>query len=123
MDWREGNAAAGDQFMELVYNELRRLASHCLGGERPGHTLQPTALVHELYLHLFASAGPVTWQNRAHFFGVAAQKLRHILVDHARARRAEKRGGGRMKLTLTAAQGWFEDRNEDLLALDECLAR
>jgi RNA polymerase sigma factor (TIGR02999 family) len=123
LDWRQGNAGAGDQFIAIVYNELRRLAAHCLDAERRDHTLQPTALVHELYLRLFASGDPITWQNRAHFFAVAAQTLRRILVDHARAHRAQKRGGAQVKLSLTAAQGWLDDRNEDLLALDEALRR
>src|SRR5689334_19262554 len=87
LDWRQGNAAAGDQFISLVYNELRRIASHCLQAERPDHTLQPTALVNELYLRIFASEDPITWQNRAHFFAVAARTLRRILVDYARAHR------------------------------------
>jgi RNA polymerase sigma factor (TIGR02999 family) len=123
LDWRQGDAAAGDRFMGVVYNELRRIAARCLHAERPDHTLQPTALVHELYLRLFASGDPITWQNRAHFFAVASQTLRRILVDHARANRAEKRGGGQIKLSLTAAQGWLDDRNEDFLALEESLGR
>ncbi len=123
LDWRQGNAAARDQLLAVVYNELRRLASHYLRPERRDHTLQPTALVHELYLRLFAKAETITWQNRAHFFAVAAQTLRRILVDHARAHRAEKRGGTQVKLSLTAAQGWAEERVEDLVALDEALDR
>jgi len=121
IDWRQGDTAARDQLVALVYDELRRLALHYLRPERPDHTLQPTALVNELYLRLFAKAEPIIWQNRAHFFAVAAQTLRRILVDHARAHRAEKRGGPQVKLSLTAAQGWAEDRVEDFVALDEAL--
>jgi RNA polymerase sigma factor (TIGR02999 family) len=105
----------------MLYNELRVLASHYLRQERPGHTLEPTALVHELYLRLFGASGPVACQNRAHFFAVAAQTLRRILVDHARAHHAEKRGGEHVKVSLTAAEGWAESKDEDLLAVEEAL--
>jgi RNA polymerase sigma factor (TIGR02999 family) len=118
--WRSGDQAAAGQLLALVYPELRRLAAHYLKSERPGHTLQPTALVHELYLRLFAGE-PVTWENRAHFFGMAAQTLRHILVDHARARLADKRGGGMLRLSLTAADGWIQPYDEDILELEELL--
>jgi RNA polymerase sigma-70 factor, ECF subfamily len=90
-EWRRGNADAGERFLGLVYDELRRLATRSLRQERRAHTLQPTALVHELYLRLFASE-PITWQNRAHVFAVAAHTLRRILVDHARAEQSAKRG-------------------------------
>lgn len=123
IDWRNGNAASGEHLAIILYNELRQLAGRYLGQERPGHTLQPTALVHELYLRLFTPSAPLAWQDRAHFFAVAAQTLRRILVDHARAHRAEKRGGGQVKLSLTAAAGWAESKDEDLLAVDEALQR
>jgi RNA polymerase sigma factor (TIGR02999 family) len=116
-----GDRTAGDQLFSLLYQDLRRLAASYLQGERPNHTLQPTALVHELYMRLFASDEPISFQNRAHFFAIAAQTLRRILVDHARAYRAAKRGGGQIKLSLTAAQGWAEPEETDLVALDEAL--
>jgi len=123
LDWRQGNAGARDQLLAVVYNELHALASRYLRSERRDHTLQPTALVNELYLRVFTKAEPITWQNRAHFFAVAAQTLRRILVDHARAYQAGKRGGARVKLSLTAAQGWAKERAEDFVALDEALDR
>jgi RNA polymerase sigma factor (TIGR02999 family) len=121
IDWRNGNTVSGDHLATMLYDELRLLAGHYLRQERPNHTLQPTALVHELYLRLFGSSEPVAWQNRAHFFAVAAQTLRRILVDHARAHRAEKRGGEHVKVSLTSAEGWAESRDEDLLAVEEAL--
>jgi RNA polymerase sigma factor (TIGR02999 family) len=90
--------------------------------ERPGHTLEATALVHEMYLKLF-EAEPVQWQNRAHFFAVAAQQLRRILVNHARDRQAGKRGGKRLKLSLSYANGFAQPCEQDLLYLDEALTR
>lgn len=122
MGWRAGDSVAGDQLVQAVYGELRRLAAHYLAQERPGHTLQPTALVHELYLRLFASE-PIEWQNRAHFFGVAAQQLRRLLIDHARAKHAEKRGGDRVKVSLTDIKDWPGNRDENLIVIDEALSR
>src|SRR5262245_23850223 len=119
--WRDGNSAAGDELVAVLYKELRLLASHYLRQERPDHTLQPTALVHEMYLRLFGVSEPVKWQDRAHFFAVAAQTLRRILVDYARSRRAEKRGGDQLRMSLTAAEGFAESRDEDLLAIEELL--
>ena len=123
LEWRNGSQPAGDQLMGLVYSDLRRLAAHYMKGERAGHTLQPTALVHELYCRIFTSEKQLDWQNRAHFFAVAAQTLRRILVDHARSRGAEKRGGDQVRLSLTQANGWAETRDEDVLAIDEALQR
>jgi RNA polymerase sigma factor (TIGR02999 family) len=100
--WRSGDKAALDALMPLVYSELRRLAHHYLQQERTDHTLQSTALVHEAYARLIGQSLP-EWQNRAHFFGVAAQIMRQILVDYARQRRAVKRGGELCKLTLENA--------------------
>jgi RNA polymerase sigma factor (TIGR02999 family) len=105
--------------MPVVYNELRRLAQYHLRQERPDHTLQSTALVHEAYLRLMKQ-GPVEVQNRAHFLGVASQLMRQILVDHARRHRAAKRGGG-LKLELTEAMALQEAPNVDLIALDNAL--
>jgi RNA polymerase sigma factor (TIGR02999 family) len=115
-----GDAGAPARLMPLVYDELRRLADHYLRRERPDHTLQPTALVHEAYLKLIDQTR-VDWQNRAHFFGVAAQLMRRILVDHARRHQAEKRGGFRQKLTLDEAVDYSQTRDVDLVKLDDAL--
>ena len=108
--------------MELVYGELHRLAARQMHRERPGHTLQTTALVHETYLRLCRSE-PVDWQDRSHFFAVAAQQLRRVLVDYARRGQSEKRGGGQIKISLADADCPVVDRDERLLAIDEALAR
>ena len=115
-----GNKQAMDQLMPLVYDELRRLAQSHLMRERPGHTLQGTALVHEAYLKLVQQKD-VKWQNRAHFFGLASQMIRRILVDHARAHRASKRGDGAPHLSLDDALEVPGGRALDLIALDETL--
>jgi len=115
-----GDQNAPARLMPLVYDELRRLADHYLRQERPDHTLQPTALVHEAYLKLIDQTR-VDWQNRAHFFGVAAQLMRRILVDHARRHRASKRGGFQQKLTLDEAVDYSQPRDLDLVALDDAL--
>ncbi|HEY0404844.1 MAG TPA: sigma-70 family RNA polymerase sigma factor [Pyrinomonadaceae bacterium] len=116
----DGDRDAPARLMPLVYHELRRLADHYLRQERPDHTLQPTALVHEAYLKLIDQRR-VDWQNRAHFFGVAAQLMRRILVDHARRHRASKRGGFQQKLTLDEAADYSQPRDVDLIALDDAL--
>jgi len=121
--WSRGDADALDRLLPLVYDECRRIAAAQLHRERPEHTLSPTALVHELYLRL-VDQRRATWKNRAHFFGVAAQLMRRVLVDHARRRHAAKRGGSRVLVTLDAALDTPDDsRAADLLALDEALAR
>jgi RNA polymerase sigma-70 factor, ECF subfamily len=102
LDWRNGDEAALARLTPLVYDELRRLAGGYLRRERAGHTLQATALVHEAYLRLIGQQH-LDWQSRAHFFGVAAQVMRHVLVDQARSRRAAKRGGGEVLLPLDEA--------------------
>lgn len=118
--WTEGDQDALQKLMPIVYEELRRLAGHYLRLERPNHTLQPTALVHEAFLRLVGQK-EVIWQNRAHFFGIAAQMMRRILVDHARRRAAAKRDAGlRVELTQPGAEEAF-DREPELLALDEAL--
>ena len=119
--WSGGDRAALDQLVPLVYNELHRLASVYLRDERPDHTLQSTALVNEAYLRLVNLDMP--WQNRAHFYGVAAQVLRRILVDHARERNAVKRGAGRNKVSLDRALTVPAQPELDLVALDESLTR
>jgi RNA polymerase sigma factor (TIGR02999 family) len=122
MDWRKGNQEAGNRLFAAAYQELRRLAGWHLQQERQDQTMQATALVNELYLRLFSGA-PVDWQDRAHFFAVAAQQIRRLLIDHARARQAEKRGGGRRRLSLTEASGLAAPADEDLLELDDALCR
>lgn len=119
---REGDHAATDELMTLVYDDLRRLADRYLSEERPGQTLQPTALVHEAYLRLVGSSEG--WQNRAHFFGAAARSIRRILLDRARVRRSERRGGGRASLPLeAAAEVAAGEPQPDILMLDEALER
>jgi RNA polymerase sigma factor (TIGR02999 family) len=122
VDWRNGDKAALNKLMPLVYDELRRIASRYMKRERAGHTLQTTALVNEAYLHLVGQQN-VEWQNRAHFFAVAAQVMRHLLVDHARSRNYAKRGGGAQQVTLDETAVISEDRYADLLALDEALSK
>ena len=115
-----GNENAPERLMPLVYDELRRLAQGYLEGERGDHTLQATALVHEAYIRLVDWKN-VSWQNRAHFFALAAQVMRRILVDYARAKKADKRGGGLTNLALEEAVGFPEQREIDLVALDDAL--
>jgi RNA polymerase sigma factor (TIGR02999 family) len=115
-----GNSDAVDSLLPLIYDELRSLAANYLRRERPNHTLQPTALVHEAYLRL-VDQSRVNWQNRAHFFGVAAQMMRRILVDHARAHRAGKRGVDFQRLSLDDNVDKAAERSHELVALDEAL--
>jgi RNA polymerase sigma factor (TIGR02999 family) len=119
-NWGQGDKNAREALISLVYGELRRLARCRLGGEHPDHTLESAALVNEAYLRLVRQDA-LQWQNRAHFFGVAAQVMRHILVDHARGRRAGKRGGGATPLTLNTGIALPQQREFDLLALDDAL--
>jgi RNA polymerase sigma factor (TIGR02999 family) len=118
--WTEGDRAAIEQLTPLVYSELRRLARRYLRGERPGHTLQSTELVHEAYLRL-VDQEQARWQDRAHFFSVSGQIMRRILVDHARARLRDKRGGGSPLLVLNEAIDMPERRSFELIALDDAL--
>ncbi len=120
VDYSNGKREALDVLTPLVYGELRNLAARYLRRERSDHTLQSTALVHEAYLRLI-DQNQVRWQNRAHFFGVAAQMIRRILVDHARTRHAQKRGGNAQKLSLDEAIGLPERRDLDIVALDDAL--
>ena len=120
--WNEGNSQALNQLMDLLYDELHREARRCFEREGEGHTLQPTALVHEVYLRL-AAEKKVRWQNRGHFFGAAARLMRRILVDQARHRNAAKRGGGVAPMALDHALGVAGQPQVDLLALDDALAR
>src|SRR6516162_2931530 len=117
-----GDSAAADEVLPLIYAELRRLAAHYMAQERPGHTLQTTALVHEAYLRLVVQR-QANWQNRAHFYRAAAQVMRRILVDHARARQAKKRGGAPSHLSLDEALTFSDAQSEELVHLDEALGR
>src|SRR6266567_1804562 len=121
-DWSRGNRDALNQLLPLVYAELRRVAARQLRSERVEHTLQPTALVHEVYLRL-VDQRHVDWQNRAHFFGVAAQVMRRILVDHARRHRASKRGEGVQFVSIDAAKESAAPNEIPILALDHALDR
>ena len=119
--WNNGDQAALEKLMPLVYGELRRLATSYLYRERQGHTLQPTALVNEAYIRL-VDQRTANWQNRAQFYGIAAQLMRRILVDHARFRHAEKRGGPeQQRLSITSAEGLSTKPDFDVLALHEAL--
>ena len=120
LNWGQGDQGAREALIPLVYDELRRLARRYLRRERPDHTLQSAALVNEAYLRLIRQEHP-QWQNRAHFFGVAAQLMRHILVDHARNRAAAKRGAGAPRLTLDPDVALPQERDVDLIALDDAL--
>lgn len=115
----QGDQEALDKLLPLVYAELRRIAERYLHRERQDHTLQPTALVHEAYLRLIDQT--VSWQNRAHFFGVAAEMMRRILIDHARKAQARKRGSGGIKLALDEAINVTDERASELIALDDAL--
>lgn len=121
-EYRAGDRTAGERLVAIVYQELRRLAQYYLRNERPGHTLQATALVHEAYLRLFGSE-VCEWRNRAHFFAVAARQMRRLLVDHARAVNAEKRHGARIIVPLEEVTGKAPERDEDIVAMDEALTR
>ncbi|HEY8459852.1 MAG TPA: sigma-70 family RNA polymerase sigma factor [Blastocatellia bacterium] len=118
--WNEGDRAALDNLMPVVYRELRKLAGGYLRDERPDHTLQPTALINEAYLRLVKQDFP-EWQSRKHFYGVAAQLMRQILVEHARARATAKRGAGAQKLSLDETPVFSQERAADLVALDDAL--
>ena len=118
--WRAGDQLALDALMPLVYGELRRLAQHYLRKERSDHTLQSTALVHEAYMRL-AGQAPPEWQNRAHFYGIAAHIMRQILVEHARGRGAAKRGGNALRMELDESLALAQENDVDVIALDRAL--
>ena len=121
-DVRNGDRSAWDRLLPVVYDELRDLAARYMQRERKDHTLQPTALVHEAYLKLVDQTR-VDWQGRAHFFAVAAQAMRRILIDHARQNRAAKRGGGRERIVLDEKLVAGSRQEEDLLALEDALVK
>jgi RNA polymerase sigma factor (TIGR02999 family) len=116
-----GERLAGDELLPLVYNELRNLAAAQLARERPGQTLQPTALVHEAYLRLIGGSKAPEWENRRHFFAAAAEAIRRILIERARRRATVKHGGGFRRMDLDASLVEDDDRASHLLALDEAL--
>jgi RNA polymerase sigma-70 factor (ECF subfamily) len=122
VSWSNGNQAARDQLMGVVYDELHRLARRYMRRESPGHTLQTSALLNEAFLRLVEQKN-VQWQNRAHFFGIAAQMMRRILVDHARSRSYAKRGGGTRNLSLDEALIVSDARNEEVVNIHEALER
>ena len=121
-EWSGGDREALDKLIPIVYEELRRQASRYLQHERHSHTLQTTALVHEAYVRLVDQVD-VRWQNRAHFFAIAAEMMRRILVDHARKRRAVKRGGDALRVTLSEALNASGERDLDIIAVDEVLTK
>jgi RNA polymerase sigma factor (TIGR02999 family) len=118
--WIDGDDAALQRVTPMVYDELRRIARGVFAGERQGHTLEPTALVHEAYEKLVSVDS--TWQNRAHFYALAARMMRRLLVNHAKARHASKRGGNALRMTLHEDAVGAQDTDEDVLALDAALA-
>lgn len=119
-DWSSGKNEAVDELMPVIYDELKKIAAQYLRKERREHTLQPTELAHEAYLKLIDISN-VDWQDRAHFFAVSAQVIRHILVDYARAKLTDKRGGAAERIVLDEAVSFSEEPDTDLLALDEAL--
>jgi RNA polymerase sigma-70 factor (ECF subfamily) len=122
LGWSQGDKEALDKLVPLVYDELRRQAARYLRRERVGHTLQTTALIHEAYLRLIDQKN-VHWQNRAHFFGIAAQLMRRILVDHARTKKRAKRGGSDVRVSFSEATLKAKGQDLDIVALDEALER
>lgn len=120
LQWRDGNRSALDNLIPLVYRELHRLARYYLRRQSPGHTLQTSALINEAYLRLIDHDN-MPWQNRAHFYGVAAQAMRRILVDYARTRYAAKRGGGAVAVSLDKAAVFASEQAAELIALDDAL--
>jgi RNA polymerase sigma-70 factor, ECF subfamily len=122
-DWRQGDEGARDELVAVVHPQLRQIAARYLQHERASHTLEPNALVNELWMRLMGGE-PIPFNNRAHFFAVAAQTMRRILIDHARARVAAKRGGEQFRVSLSAIEGWNPvQQSEDMLALDEALSK
>jgi RNA polymerase sigma factor (TIGR02999 family) len=119
----QGDAQSAEQLLPLVYDELRRLATQRLAGEAAGHTLEPTALVHEAYLKLVGPDGQRPWKGRVHFFAAAAEAMRRILIDHARGKRRVRRGGALKRVDLPDINAVVETGADELLALDEALTR
>lgn len=122
IDWSKGDQFALEQLMPLVYEELRRMARRYMRGQSPGHTLQTTELIHEAFLKI-SKGGERNWENRAHFFGVAARAMRQILVDYARSKSSRKRGGWQERVTLTEGVLTTNNNSKELLALDDALQK
>lgn len=120
-EWRQGDKSAFDKLMPLVYDEMRRIAHRYMQKERDGHTLQTTALINEAYVRLVGQQ-KIEWQNRAHFFAVTAQVMRHVLIDHARRVHYAKRGGGAQHVALDDVDAMTTERAAELVALDEALS-
>ncbi|MGE3466196.1 MAG: sigma-70 family RNA polymerase sigma factor [Pyrinomonadaceae bacterium] len=120
--WNGGDANAKDRLLPFVYDELKRRARFFMSRERAGHTLQPTALVHEAFLSLSKASG-VDWQDRGHFYGIASRMMRQILIEHARKHAAEKRGGGQIHLSVDDVHLPIEQRSRSMVALDEALEK
>ncbi|QQS42819.1 MAG: sigma-70 family RNA polymerase sigma factor [Acidobacteriota bacterium] len=121
-DWNEGNEDAKERLMPFVYDELKRQARLLMSRERKGHTLQPTALVHEAFIQISKQSG-IDWKNRSHFYGIASHLMRQILVQHARSRSTAKRGSNQIHFSIDEVQLPVEQRAESILALDEVLTR
>ena len=122
VDWSKGEEHALEQLMPLVYEELRQMARHYMRRQSPGHTFQTTELIHEAYLKLDKQESR-NWQNRAHFFGVAAKAMRHILVDYARKKHRHKRGGWQQRVTFSDDMAVSNENSEEIIALDDALNR
>lgn len=122
LQWSNGDQTALDELMPIVYDQLRRMAKRYMNRQESGHTMQTTELIHEAYLKL-AGNEEKNWKNRAHFFGVAAQAMRHILVDYARSKKSQRRGGFRQKITLVENAVVSNQRSDEILALDEALLK
>jgi len=120
LDWQDGDEDAGERLMELVYSQLHHMAIHYFRGERKEHTLQATALVHEAYMRLLGNDG-LEWKNRDQFFALAARAMRRILVEHARARCSQKRGGDAVRIPFEEVENFCDGRPEEMLALDTAL--
>lgn len=120
--WSDGDQTALDDLMPIVYDELRRMAKRFMNRQDSGHTMQTTELIHEAYLKLLGNEEK-NWKNRSHFFGVAAQAMRHILVDHARSKHSQRRGGDKQKITLAENQFVTNERADEIVALDDALTR
>jgi RNA polymerase sigma-70 factor (ECF subfamily) len=121
---RDGNQEAANQLIPLIYKELRQMAGACMRGERPSHTLQATALVNEAYMRLVGGGNPVEWQNRAHFFAIAAHTMREVLMDYARRSRAANRGGGdNQRVELDEGFSVASGKLEEVIAIDDALER
>lgn len=118
---QNGDVDSLDKLLPLIYDELKKMASNMFRNERSDHTLQPTALVHEAYIKLVADGSGISWQNRAHFFGIAANSMRQILVNHAKARGREKRGGGRTLIALDDSVSFSYESDLDVLSLNESI--